>query len=204
MLACDLVVAASADALRTVQARPHPRARQHARDPGRRVAAQSRTPSLKVAALLEKLRVRRRRRSRRDAWTRRRSPRSSWATRSSSNILALGYAWQRGLVPVSLAALHARDRAERRRRRQRTSAAFALGPAAPPPTRSAVPRLLARAATPAPTRTAKTLDELVERRRALPHRLPGRRPTPQRYRRRRGRPGSRARGRRCGADRPAA
>ena len=71
------------------------------------VAESLRNPDadLKRRALLAEDALRRRRRARARPSTRRRWRRSSSATRSPSNILALGYAWQRGLVPVSLAAL---------------------------------------------------------------------------------------------------
>ena len=46
----------------------------------------------------------------------------------ATNLFMLGYAWQKGLVPLSLDALDARDRAERRRRRDQ-QAHLRLGPA---------------------------------------------------------------------------
>jgi indolepyruvate ferredoxin oxidoreductase len=108
VLACDLVVGASARGAADRAPWPHAHPGQHARDPGGRAPAQPR----------------RRAAGRRCCWTscasppapiasrpstRRRWPRPSWATRSRANIVALGYAWQRGLVPVSLAALSARS-----------------------------------------------------------------------------------------------
>ena len=46
----------------------------------------------------------------------------------ATNLFMLGYAWQKGLVPLSLDALEPRDRAERRRRRDQ-QAHLRLGPA---------------------------------------------------------------------------
>ena len=45
------------------------------------------------------------------------SPSASSATRSARNLFALGFAWQQGRVPVSLEALDAGHRTERRGRR---------------------------------------------------------------------------------------
>jgi indolepyruvate ferredoxin oxidoreductase len=103
LLACDLVVGASGDALQTVR---HGRTRVLANTHEVPVAESLRNPdaSLKVPQLLEKLRF------------------AAGADRVEtldaqnlaldflgdtivSNIICLGYAWQRGLVPVSLAAL---------------------------------------------------------------------------------------------------
>jgi indolepyruvate ferredoxin oxidoreductase len=103
LLACDLVVGASADALQTVR---HGRTRVLANTHETPVAESLRNPdaSLKVPALLEKLRF--------AAGPERVETLDAQALAQDflgdtivSNIIALGYAWQRGLVPVSLAAL---------------------------------------------------------------------------------------------------
>ncbi|HYD75800.1 indolepyruvate ferredoxin oxidoreductase family protein [Ramlibacter sp.] len=103
LLACDLVVGASADALATVR---HGRTRILANTHQVPVAESLRNPdaSLKVPALLEKLRF--------AAGADRVETLDAQALAEAfigdaivSNILALGYAWQRGLVPVGLAAL---------------------------------------------------------------------------------------------------
>ncbi len=103
LLACDLVVGASPDALQTVR---HGRTRILANTHPVPVAESLRHPdaSLQVPALLEKMRF--------AAGTERVETFDAQALAEeflgdtvSSNILALGWAWQRGLVPVSLAAL---------------------------------------------------------------------------------------------------
>lgn len=103
LLACDLVVGASPDALATVR---HGRTRILANVHEVPVAESLRNPdaSLKVPALLEKLRF--------AAGADRVETLDAQALAEAfvgdsivSNILALGYAWQRGLVPVSLGAL---------------------------------------------------------------------------------------------------
>ncbi|TFZ07664.1 indolepyruvate ferredoxin oxidoreductase family protein [Ramlibacter humi] len=103
LLACDLVVGASPDALATVR---HGRTRILANTHEVPVAESLRNPdaSLKVPALLEKLRF--------AAGADRVETLDAQALAEAfigdaivSNILALGYAWQRGLVPVGLAAL---------------------------------------------------------------------------------------------------
>ncbi|WP_332813730.1 indolepyruvate ferredoxin oxidoreductase family protein [Ramlibacter sp.] len=103
LLACDLVVGASPDALVTVR---HGRTRILANTHEVPVAESLRNPdaSLKVPALLEKLRF--------AAGADRVETLDAQALAEAfigdsivANILALGYAWQRGLVPVGLAAL---------------------------------------------------------------------------------------------------
>ncbi|MEW6706291.1 MAG: indolepyruvate ferredoxin oxidoreductase family protein [Pseudomonadota bacterium] len=103
LLACDLVVGASPEALQTVR---HGRTRILANTHEVPVAESLRNPdaSLKVPQLLEKLRF--------AAGTDRVETLDAQALAEAflgdsivSNILALGYAWQRGLVPVSLQAL---------------------------------------------------------------------------------------------------
>jgi indolepyruvate ferredoxin oxidoreductase len=103
ILACDLVVGASPDALATVR---HGRTRILANVHEVPVAESLRNPdaSLKVPALLEKLRF--------AAGADRLETLDAQALAEAfigdaivSNILALGYAWQRGLVPVGLPAL---------------------------------------------------------------------------------------------------
>jgi indolepyruvate ferredoxin oxidoreductase len=103
ILACDLVVGASADALATVR---HGRTRILANTHEVPVAESLRNPdaSLKVPQLLEKLRF--------AAGADRLETLDAQALAEAflgdsivSNILALGYAWQRGLVPVGAQAL---------------------------------------------------------------------------------------------------
>jgi len=103
ILACDLVVGASPDALATVR---HGRTRILANTHEVPVAESLRNPdaSLKVPQLLEKLRF--------AAGADRVETLDAQALAEAflgdsivSNILALGYGWQRGLVPVSLQAL---------------------------------------------------------------------------------------------------
>ena len=103
ILACDLVVGASPDALATVR---HGRTRILANTHEVPVAESLRNPdaSLKAPQLLDKLRY--------AAGEERVETLDAQALAEAflgdsivSNILALGYAWQRGLVPVSLEAL---------------------------------------------------------------------------------------------------
>jgi indolepyruvate ferredoxin oxidoreductase len=103
ILACDLVVGASADALVTVR---HGRTRILANTHEVPVAESLRNPdaSLKVPELLEKLRF--------AAGADRVETLDAQALAETflgdtifSNIVALGFAWQRGLVPVGLDAL---------------------------------------------------------------------------------------------------
>ncbi|TFZ06180.1 indolepyruvate ferredoxin oxidoreductase family protein [Ramlibacter henchirensis] len=103
ILACDLVVGASPDSLATVR---HGRTRILANTHEVPVAESLRNPdaSLKVPALLEKLRF--------AAGEDRVETLDAQALAEAflgdsivSNILALGYAWQRGLVPVGVDAL---------------------------------------------------------------------------------------------------
>ncbi len=103
VLACDLVVGASPDALATVR---HGRTRILANTHEVPVAESLRNPdaSLKSPALLDKLKF--------AAGADRVETLDAQALAEAflgdsivSNILALGYAWQRGLVPVSAAAL---------------------------------------------------------------------------------------------------
>jgi indolepyruvate ferredoxin oxidoreductase len=103
ILACDLVVGASPDSLATVR---HGRTRILANTHEVPVAESLRNPdaSLKVPQLLEKLRF--------AAGAERVETLDAQALAETflgdsivSNILALGYAWQRGLVPVSEQAL---------------------------------------------------------------------------------------------------
>jgi indolepyruvate ferredoxin oxidoreductase len=103
VLACDLVVGASADALATVR---HGRTRILANTHEIPVAESLRNPdaSLKTPQLLDKLRF--------AAGAERVETLDAQSLAETflgdtivSNILALGHAWQRGLVPVSLEAL---------------------------------------------------------------------------------------------------
>ncbi|MEO5882910.1 MAG: indolepyruvate ferredoxin oxidoreductase family protein, partial [Caldimonas sp.] len=103
VLACDIVVAASADALQTVR---RGRTRVLANTHEIPVAESLSNPdaSLKVEALLEKIEF--------AAGAERVETMDAQALAEEflgdsivSNILAMGYAWQRGLVPVGLAAM---------------------------------------------------------------------------------------------------
>ena len=90
---------------------------------------------------------------RRDARSRRRCS----ATRSATNLFLLGYAFQLGRVPVSLAALRARDRAERPRRRMEQARASRGGasPRTIAPRSSAAARPLLRGGRGAEGRDAR-------------------------------------------------
>jgi indolepyruvate ferredoxin oxidoreductase len=103
VLACDLVVGASPEALQTVR---HGRTRVLANVHEVPVAESLKNPdaSLKVDALLEKLHFAagRERVETFDAQT---LAEDFLGDTIVANILALGYAWQRGLVPVGLEAL---------------------------------------------------------------------------------------------------
>ncbi len=103
VLACDIVVGASADALQTVR---HGRTRVLANTHQIPVAESLKNPdaSLKVELLLEKMkfvagadRV--------ETFDAQALAQAFLGDSIVSNILAMGYAWQRGLVPVSLEAL---------------------------------------------------------------------------------------------------
>ncbi len=103
VLACDLVVGASPEALQTVR---HGRTRVLVNEHEIPVADSVRNPDadLKADALIEKLHhaAGAERVERLDAQA---LAQDFLGDTVSSNIIALGYAWQRGLVPVSLAAL---------------------------------------------------------------------------------------------------
>jgi len=103
MLACDLVVGASADALQTVR---HGRTRVLANVHETPVAEAVLNPDadLRVAALLEKLHFAAGR-ERVETFDAQALAEEFLGDTIVANILALGYAWQRGLVPVSLPAL---------------------------------------------------------------------------------------------------
>ena len=126
LLACDLVVGASAEALQTVR---HGRTRILANTHEVPVAESLRYPdaSLRVPQLLDKLRF--------AAGADRLETLDAQALAEEwigdaivSNILMLGSAWQRGLVPVGLAALAPRDRTQRGRRRNQPVGVFARPP----------------------------------------------------------------------------
>ena len=103
ILACDLVVGASPDALQTVR---HGRTRILANTHGIPVAESLRNPDadLRIPELLEKMRfvAGAAQVETFDAQT---LAEEFLGDTVSANILAMGYAWQRGLVPLSLAAL---------------------------------------------------------------------------------------------------
>ncbi|MGZ5240547.1 MAG: indolepyruvate ferredoxin oxidoreductase family protein [Caldimonas sp.] len=103
VLACDIVVAASADALQTVR---HGRTRVIVNTHEIPVAESLSNPdaSLKVGALIEKLEFAAgaERVETMDAQT---LAEDFLGDSIVPNILAMGYAWQRGLVPVGLAAM---------------------------------------------------------------------------------------------------
>jgi indolepyruvate ferredoxin oxidoreductase len=157
MLACDIVVAASADALQTVR---RGRTRVLANTHEIPVAESLSNPdaSLKVDALLEKLefaagadRV-----ETMDAQT---LAEDFLGDTIVSNIVAMGYAWQRGLVPVALAAMQ-RAIELNGVAVESNKAAFSLGRlAAADPVAC---RELLHEPDPA-SRHAETVDELIER-----------------------------------------
>ncbi|MBC5767997.1 indolepyruvate ferredoxin oxidoreductase family protein [Ramlibacter albus] len=103
LLACDLVVGASPDALATVR---HGRTRVLANTHETPVAESLRNPdaSLKTPALLEKLRFAAGA-DRVETFDAQALAEAFLGDSIYSNIVALGYAWQRGVVPVSLEAL---------------------------------------------------------------------------------------------------
>ena len=103
ILACDLVVGASPDALQTVR---HGRTRILANVHEVPVAESLKNPdaSLKVPALLDKLRFAAGEAAL-ETFDAQALAEEFLGDTIVSNILALGYAWQRGLVPVSLEAL---------------------------------------------------------------------------------------------------
>ena len=93
----------------------------------------------------------------------------------ATNLFMLGYAYQKGLVPLREPRPRARDRAERRRGRDRTSRASS-GAGAPPSIWRASRRPRAGRADAAIADACRaSLDELIARRVELPDRLPGRR-----------------------------
>ena len=157
VLACDIVVAASADALQTVR---RGRTRVLANTHEIPVAESLSNPdaSLKVDALLEKIEF--------AAGAERVETMDAQALAEEflgdtivSNILTMGYAWQRGLVPVGLAAMQ-RAIELNGVAVESNKAAFSLGRlAAADPTAC---RELLHEPDPA-SRHAETVDELVER-----------------------------------------
>ncbi|TWO73401.1 indolepyruvate ferredoxin oxidoreductase family protein [Caenimonas sedimenti] len=157
ILACDLVVGASADALVTVR---HGRTRILANTHEVPVAESLRNPdaSLKVPQLLEKLRF--------AAGAERVETLDAQALAESflgdsifSNIVALGSAWQRGLVPLSLEAL-LRAIELNGVVVETNKLAFSLGRLS-----AALPEAIAEflAETPAKTTATESLDGLVAR-----------------------------------------
>ena len=168
VLACDIVVAASADALQTVR---RGRTRVLANTHEIPVAESLSNPdaSLKVEALLEKVEF--------AAGAERVETMDAQALAEEflgdsivSNIVAMGYAWQRGLVPVGLAAMQ-RAIELNGVAVDSNKAAFSLGRLAAADPKAC--RELLHEPDPA-SRHAETVDELIERSAALPHRLPGR------------------------------
>ena len=157
VLACDVVVAASADALLTVR---RGRTRVLANTHEIPVAESLSNPdaSLKVEALLEKIEF--------AAGEAQVETMDAQALAEAflgdsivANILAMGYAWQRGLVPVSLAAIQ-RAIELNGVAVQSNQAAFSLGRLAAADPQAAQSLLQA----PAPTETNdETIDALVER-----------------------------------------
>ena len=157
VLACDIVVAASADALQTVR---RGRTRVLANTHEIPVAESLSNPdaSLKVEALLEKVEFAAgaERVETMDAQT---LAEEFLGDSIVSNIVAMGYAWQRGLVPVGLAAMQ-RAIELNGVAVESNKAAFSLGrlAAADP----AACRELLHEPDPA-SRHAETIDELIER-----------------------------------------
>ncbi len=103
MLACDVVVAASADALQTVR---HGRTRVLANRHEIAVAESLSNPDadLRVGALLEKIEFAAGK-DRVETMDAQRLAQEFVGDTIVANIVAMGYAWQRGLVPVGLAAM---------------------------------------------------------------------------------------------------
>ena len=96
------------------------------------------------------------------------SPTALMGDSIATNMFMLGYAWQKGWVPLSRSAIDARDRAERRGGRRRTRGAFAWGRRAADDRAAGRTR---RARRPRSSRSARriarcrgSLDELIERR----------------------------------------
>ncbi|HSB25749.1 MAG TPA: indolepyruvate ferredoxin oxidoreductase family protein, partial [Burkholderiaceae bacterium] len=104
VLACDLVVGASPEALQTVR---HGRTRVLANVHEVPVAESLHNPDadLRVSALLDKLHFAAGK-DRVETFDAQALAQDFVGDTIVANILALGYAWQRGLVPMSLAALH--------------------------------------------------------------------------------------------------
>ena len=132
-------------------------------DDDRRLHPQPRSRSFPAAAL--------ERRHRRGAPARERStsstprgsrPRCS-AIRSRTNLFMLGFAWQKGLMPLSARRDRAGDRAQRRRGRRRTGAPSA-GAAARRSIRRAVEAAAARRAGERSRSRPRPLDEVIARR----------------------------------------
>ena len=92
----------------------------------------------------------------------------------ATNLFMLGYAWQKGLVPVSREAHRAGDRAERRRGRVE-QARLRLGPPRRGRPRRGRARRAPRGADRRSAALSQTLDEIDRAPRRVPHRLPGRR-----------------------------
>ncbi|MCW5632550.1 MAG: indolepyruvate ferredoxin oxidoreductase family protein [Rubrivivax sp.] len=103
ILACDLVVGASPEALNTVR---HGRTRILANEHPIPVAESVRNPDadLRLAAMLDKLRFAAGA-DRVETFDAQALATDFLGDTVTANVLALGFAWQRGLVPVSLAAL---------------------------------------------------------------------------------------------------
>jgi indolepyruvate ferredoxin oxidoreductase len=103
ILACDLVVGASPEALLTVR---HGRTRILANEHPIPVAESVRNPDadLQVAAMMDKLRFAAGA-DRVETFDAQALATDFLGDTVTANVLALGFAWQRGLVPVSLAAL---------------------------------------------------------------------------------------------------
>ena len=91
-----------------------------------------------------------------------------------ANLFLVGYAWQKGLIPLVARGDRARDRGQRRPGRLQP-AAPSSGAAAP---RTTWPRSRRWPALAAKRRQPRTLDEIVEHRAELPRRPTRTRPTP--------------------------
>jgi indolepyruvate ferredoxin oxidoreductase len=92
----------------------------------------------------------------------------------ATNLFMVGYAYQRGLIPVGEAAILKGDRAERRRRRIE-QAELLLGPPCRGRAGARRRRRDPAADKPESQRLSESLDEMIDRRVEVPDRVPGRR-----------------------------
>ena len=161
VLGCDMVVAAAPAALSRIEPGITKRGDQRLHAAGRQPSCTNGDMDLGAESMM-KIDPRRRRRGRHDVHRRHRARHRLMGDSIATNLFMLGYAWQKGLVPLSLDAHRARHRAERRRRRDQ-QAHLRLGPP-----RRAQPRGRAgrRQADACGSRSpvARTLTEIVAKR----------------------------------------